>query len=307
MKQFIRDYFLFNRRERNGIFVLISILLLLILYFVFADVFFTEEKVDFSLFEKDIKNFELQTTFDSLSNDSFKYDNLKPTVSIKKCNERFYFNPNTLSEFEWKRMGLSDKQIRVIKNYENKGGRFRKKEDFKKMYCIPPNLYTALEPYIQIPIDSSKHLSNPAKEKTYFKNYKIENKICELNDADTTELILLKGIGSSFAKRIINYRNKLGGYVKKEQLMEVYGFDKERYNLISQFIIADSLKIHKLNINYSPIEELKSHPYIKFNLANLIVNYRKQHGNYHSIEEVKKLNLMEEEIYNKLAPYLKIE
>src|ERR1035437_2513935 len=151
MKNILRDYFTFNRRERNGIFVLLAIIFILILYLSFSDYFFPKEKIDFSKFEKEISQFEAQQkrTGDSaeVENNYFHSGN---TPELDNA-ERFYFNPNNLPEQDWKRLGLSDKQIHTIKNYESKGGTFRTKEDVKKMYCITPQLYASLDPYIQIP------------------------------------------------------------------------------------------------------------------------------------------------------------
>ncbi|MBI4930608.1 MAG: helix-hairpin-helix domain-containing protein [Bacteroidetes bacterium] len=222
MKQFLRDYFSFNRRERNGVFVLLSLILVLILYLSFADFFFTREKTDFSKFEKEIADFEAvqKQISDSLSarNNYFTSFNTLDADSA----ERFSFNPNNLPEEDWKRLGLSDKQIKTIKNYESKGGKFRTKEDVKKMYCITPELYASLKPYIQIPENET-----PAFKKSEHQPSTINHQplFVELNSADTTSLKTLKGIGSAFSKRIVAFREKLGGFVKKEQLMEVYGFD----------------------------------------------------------------------------------
>ena len=221
--------------------------------------------------------------------------------SQEKC---FLFNPNNLPEKDWLRLGLSAKQIKVIKNYESKGGKFRTKEDVKKMYCISPEEYSLIQSYIQIPQGEAD--KNFTKDTHSLKAEPIV-KMVELNSADTLEFDKLKGIGFSYAKRIIKYRELLGGFVRKEQLMEVYGFDQERYNALSSVVFVDDSKVKKININADVFEELKRHPYIKYNLANLILNYRKQHGNYKSVEDIKQLNLMNDELLSKISPYLTVE
>src|ERR1017187_9352250 len=159
-KNIIRDYFTFNRRERNGIFVLLSIILILILYLSFSDFFFSKEKIDFSKFDKEITQFEAEQKrigdSVSLQKNYFSSGNNPQLDSA----ERFIFNPNNLGEEDWKRLGLSDKQIHVIKNYESKRGKFTSKEDVKKMYCITPQLYASLESYIQIPQENKSEISN---------------------------------------------------------------------------------------------------------------------------------------------------
>lgn len=228
MKQFLRDYFTFNRRERNGVFILISIILLLIFYLSFSNLFFTKEKTDFSKFEKEIAEFESEQKqiSDSLSarNNYFTYSSILETDSA----ERFPFNPNNLPDEDWLRLGLSEKQINVIKNYEAKGGKFRTKEDVKKMYCIAPELYASLETYIRIPKEGKTETLN-FQSQTNSKTTS-EKLLIELNAADTTELKKLDGIGSAYAKRIVKYRDLIGGFVRKEQLLEVYGLTKK--NLI---------------------------------------------------------------------------
>jgi len=309
VKNFIRDYLTFNRRERKGTIVLVAIVLLLIGYLSFSSYLFPKEKYDSSEFDKQVAEIEKQDHVeDSLNDSKFTYDQNDyklPNSSQPKIKQQLFpFNPNNLPDANWKKLGLSDKQIKSIKNYEAKGGKFRKKEDVKKMYVITAEMYASLEPYIQIPEEEKKTETNKPFEK---KEYVKEKLLVELNSADTAELDKLKGIGSSFAKRIVKYRDLLGGFVKKEQLLEVYGFDKEKYDGLSENITVDVSKVKKININTATVEELKKQVYIKYNLAKLIVNYRKQHGNFKSVEEIKKLDLVNDELFAKLAPYLTIE
>ncbi|MFH1004782.1 MAG: helix-hairpin-helix domain-containing protein [Bacteroidota bacterium] len=306
MKQILRDYFTFNRRERNGVFILLLIIILFILHPSFLDFFFQKEKIDFSEFKKEIIAFELQQKYlsDSLAQSNHNY--FSESKEIENA-ERFNFNPNNLPDEDWKRLGFSDKQIRVIKNYESKGGKFRTKEDVKKMYCIQSELYVSLAPYIQIPKEkkSENTITYPTESVFPFHYNKHKNIIIELNTADTTALKQLKGIGSVFAKRIVKYRELLGGFIRKEQLMEVYGFDQEKFDLVSSQITLDSLAIKKININSASEEILQRHPYIDKKTAGKIYMYRINHGNYSDIQEIKKLKVTDE-FYNKIALYLKV-
>lgn len=113
----------------------------------------------------------------------------------------------------------------------------------------------------------------------------------ELNSADTLQLQELRGIGPSFARRIVKYREKLGGYYAKEQLMEVYGFTEQLYSQVEKHVTVDASKIRKLNINELDIAELKRHPYISFYEAKAIFDYRnsKSSCRIDSIEELVKL------------------
>ena len=185
-------------------------------------------------------------------------------------------------------MGLNDGQIRTILHYEEKGGQFRTKADVQKMYCIDSELYNRLEPYINIPpvndvpVVLKVQNSSFVKTQTMAQNQqanslsKKENIIIELNTTDTLELVKLKGIGTAIARWIIDYRNKLGGYHHKEQLMEVYRIDKEKYDLIKDNVIVDPTAIRKININMATAEELLKVPFRLFLFERSILLTGKQ-------------------------------
>ncbi|MEW6469682.1 MAG: helix-hairpin-helix domain-containing protein [Bacteroidota bacterium] len=299
MKQFIRDYFIFNRRERKGVIFLLCIILLLIGYLGFSTHFFTPEKRDFSEIDRIAASFDQhrgQDTADTV-HPYDRPDYRPPLATGKSGPQRFLFDPNLLDDAGWKALGLSGGQLAVIRNYQKKGGRFRKKEDLKKIYVISESLYVSLEPYISIPADT-------AATGLSVKNVPAA---IELNAADSAALVKLKGIGPVISRGIIRYRSMLGGYVSKEQLREVYGMKEETYESLKDNFTLDLSLVKKLNINTATLDELKKHPYIKHNLANLIVNYRQLHGSYGSVEDMRKLDLVNEELYVKLAPYLSVE
>jgi competence protein ComEA len=313
MKQFIRDYLTFNKRERNGIFILLLIITLLLIYLNISDKFIKPEQVDFTKFEKEIAAFTLaQQERDSIASIANNHIVDSTTANLNSNAEYFPFNPNGLPAEDWKRLGLNDKQIQTIKNYESKGGQFRTNEDVKKMYCIPAKLYAQLEPYIHIPpkethsFQKTPDTNLPASTS----NLRTQNSrlptVVELNSADSAYLTKIKGIGAFYAKSIIKYREQLGGFANKEQLMEIWKFDKEKFDAVKDYIIVDESEIRKLNINTFTAEQLK-HPYISWNIANAIANYRKQHGKYKNIEEIKKTDLVNDETFLKISPYLVLE
>lgn len=171
MKQFFKDYLSFNKRERNGIFVLLLILILVIAIPRILPLFSSKEKFDFSAFQNDISKFEkniiTKEKQDSSKYKDFNYDNIDRSVAENKLHP-FYFNPNNLPEEKWKELGFDDKQIKIIKNFEAKGGKFYKKEDLKKIYGISESEYAVLEPFIQIPEEQK----NNKKDFTSFKKRK---------------------------------------------------------------------------------------------------------------------------------------
>lgn len=315
MKQFVRDYLTFNKRERNGLFILILIILLMILYLNISHLFIQPETTDFTKFEKEIAAANASSEHTPLllsrrgdgiafgkpmATDGGEVNKNSDDISEDSPVERFVFDPNTLSANDWKRLGLSDKQITTIHNYQSKGGTFRNKEDVKKMYCLPEKQYASLEPYIQI-TDVKKDVQNFETEK-----FKPQNVLIEINSADSMQLLSLNGIGAFYAKAIIKYRNSLGGFVAKEQLMEVWKFDSLKLQSIKNKITLDISKVKKININSCTPTELK-HPYLKWNAVNAICNYRSKHGKYKTVEEIKNTDLVDDITYRKVASYLVTE
>lgn len=151
--------------------------------------------------------------------------------------ESFRFNPNTVSEEDLQRLGFSPKQAASIVNYRNKGGRFRRKSDFAKSFVVSDSVYRRLEPFIDIPL-------------------------VDLNLADSAAFDALPGIGGWFAKAMIQYRERLGGYSCPEQLMEIRNFDREKFDALSDLICVDPANLRPYPLWELPEEQLRRHPYI---------------------------------------------
>ena len=213
--------------------------------------------------------------------------------------EYFKFNPNTISRAQWKKLGFKDWQIKTIFNYKAKGGSWKTKLDVKKIYGLDEAVYNKLEPYILLPDKSDK--------KEYSKNKKDYNVKVNINTANAKKMTNLKGINSEkYAVIIIKYRNSLGGFIKKEQLKEVWNMKLETYNGFVNQVKLGEINPKKLNINTALADELKIHPYINWNMANAIVKYRKAHGNFTKVDDIKKIHLINDETYLKIKPYLKV-
>jgi competence protein ComEA len=306
VKQFLKDYFTFNKGERNGVFILSSIILLLISFFYIYPYFQDSFTTDFSEFDSEIEAFisDKKKVSDSIAliqaeRQAKKFENHATGIEP----EMFPFDPNLVSEEEMFKLGLKPFLVKTILNYREKGGRFFKKEDFGKIYGVSDSLFNAVSPFIIIPILESEPKNT---NETFKKEIKDKTLLwIELNTADSTELIKVKGIGPAFSSRIIKYRNRLGGFLDVGQLLEVYGFSPELFESVQSSFYANIDAVRKININTCSAEELKNHPYINnWNIANVIVNYRKNHGPYKRTEEIRKTDLVNEEIYLKIAPYL---
>lgn len=139
-------------------------------------------------------------------------------------------------------------------------------------------------------------------QKKFENNY--EQLEIDLNAADTSDLKKLYGIGSGYANRIVNYREVLGGFIDLDQLNEVYGLQKETIDQIQPYLYLGEITEEKLNINEATVDELKMHPYIEWKVANSIVQIRNNYGKFASIEGIKKSKLMDEELFEKIKPYI---
>lgn len=308
------EYLSFTRKERVG---LIGSVVIIMVYscmpFILA--YFSEpEPADHKSFEKEIT--ELTTKQQDSSRDftyrNYAEDNQYYQPSEKSYHnsatkgELFYFDPNTLPVDGWMKLGIREKTANTIQNYIAKGGHFYKPEDIAKIWGLHEDEVKRLLPYIRIEAKPETDLSKyPASEPR--KNYekpKYTITPCDVNNSDTAAFIALPGIGSKLAARIVAFREKLGGFYKIDQLAETYGLPDSTFQKIKSRLVIGNSNIKKLNINTATVDELKAHPYLRYNIANAIVQYRLQHGNFASVADVKNIMLITEDIYNKVAPYL---
>ncbi|MBP7497647.1 MAG: helix-hairpin-helix domain-containing protein [Bacteroidales bacterium] len=290
---FFRSYFDFNKTER--FFIVFFVLLILSIFFIPYIYKINNNVVNKSQFEERINH------FDSLLKNAEKTDNVGVKNKIlNRSFKLFQFNPNNLSVDKWRELGLNEWQIKIIKNYETKGGRFYKKEDLKKIYSLSNDDYIRLKPYINIPIDIKEN------KKPAVISYSDKKNDCmvEINSADSCELVELKGIGPVFARLIIKYRERLGGFYSKEQLKEVFNMDNDRYAMFERNIKVDKQLIKKININNSGFYELKRHPYIKYENAIKIMNCKRFFGRFYKIEDLYKCTTLNDTTISKIAPYI---
>jgi len=323
-REFIRDYLAFTRKDRIGILIVVG----LILFTLFLPDILSKTstnhptKIDTSWMatvkKLEIKVPDSSNNYYQKSNQenayAYQYDKTKSSYNenVVTKGELFYFDPNTISTSDWKRLGIRDKTIKTIENYRGKGGRFYKPEDLQRIYGLHDDEYERLKPYIRIELNSSKTdqeiVSTKSKDETQpAKTYTARYSIIDVNTADTTAFISLPGIGSKLAARIVTFREKLGGFYSVEQIGETYGLADSTFQKIKQYLKLDNASVKKININTATVDEMKTHPYIKYNLANPIVAYRNEHGAFSKIEDVRKVMIITDQIYEKIAPYLTIQ
>lgn len=267
------------------------------------------------LYQKMERFIELPTssqTFDSKKKSYTKYQK-KPVQEV----ELFQFNPNEIDAQAWQKLGVKKYLAERIVKYRNAGGSFKKKEDLLKIYGFPEDLYQKMENFIILPEDRKKkdslnnnpQLTDNQLDTNKKKNYsKIEPQKFDINQADTSTLKQIRGIGSYFARKIIEHRDKLGGYHEVAQAKQVWNLKAETFEKLAQYaFVAKDFEVKKININTASVEELKNHIYLSYKLANTIVNYREQHGLYKSVNDLSKIHSINKQLLEKIQPYLKIE
>jgi competence protein ComEA len=307
-KELLGDYFMFTRKERIGLLVVILVILCI---WIFPKVSKPPRPKtippDTSWI---IATKQTMTRIKDSDDQPDKIEELvyKPMNELSSASkgQLFYFDPNVLSFEGWEKLGIRAKTIGTIQNYLHKGGHFGKPDDLKKIYGIRPDDYVRIAPYIRIA--AGNHAELPTERKANFKKEALSNErkyaVVDINTADTTAFIALPGIGNKLALRIVNFRDKLGGFYSIEQIGETYGLPDSVFRKIKPFLKLETNLIKKININTATKDEMKSHPYIKWNLANAIVEYRNQHGNFTSLEDLKKISLITMEVFDKIKFYV---
>jgi competence protein ComEA len=277
----IKDYFQFNKKERNGILLLSCLLLLLILFYQFSHLLKQESRTDFSSFEKALAELEYEQ---------------EPTIEKQK-DSLFYFNPNTLDDKGWLALGLPSTKLSVVRNFQKSGAIFKTKTDLKNCFAITDEFYKKVEIYISIPEITKTETPSIKTKKT--------KRIIELNQADSLQLISINGVGPFYAKQILKYRKELGGFRNYAQITEIWGLENLEIQKLKQQTSIDTLHIRKVNVNTIELEQLKLHPYLNYKQAKMILNYRKQHGDFKQVKDIRKIKPISPELFRKIAPYLK--
>ena len=296
----LRKWFSFNKGERIAIITILSLILILIL----ACVFRPSRQ---SLSEASLHNLDSLLALRQAAIEA-----QQQTEQHQEVNELhpFPFNPNTISEEEWLQMGLTDRQVRNIMNYKAKGGKFYSKNDLAKLYTISEEDFSQLESFIVLPeVSRSAKVPSKKQEKpAYEEKTKPEKKpipIVDLNTVDSTTLVELPQIGPYTAVRIIEFRDKLGGFVNKEQLRDVKGMDEARYAAIQPYINLGAVEIQKVDVNRADFKTLVHHPYLSYEQVKRIFNQREQRGMIKNWEQLETLLMEEGEVNPLLEQYVK--
>ena len=285
-----------SKGEANALLILAPILFLVIILPPFINHHFTERYTSHTTDQAILDSMLAQ----------IQHDNLQDSISStdrKFSLERF--DPNSAPLALLESNGIPNSIAQRIIKYREKGGEFRKKEDLLKIYGMRDELYSSLAPYIHLPTLNKTRTAVRPKVETYKKP---SISAFDLNSADTTILKQVYGIGDKLSSRIIDLRDQLGGFISTDQLEGVYGLRTVAIDSLLRYAhIEGAFVPYQININTDTIRTLSKHPYIDYRIAKAIVSYRRQHGNYKELEELKNLHLMSDSIFQNIAPYLKMK
>ena len=329
---FWKDYLYFTRSERNGIKVLLGLIIVVafapaVIRLVMPVKELDAEWVAFHLQEFEDSSVETDRRQQASGRPPAEDTDDGMVASARRTTARpepertwqverqdvnlspHLFNPNNLPSEEWEAMGLPAHVVRTIKNYEAAGGSFRFREDVQRIYLMEEEWYAQLEPYIDLP---SRHETIPQKETNLLdetipreETSATERLLVDINRADTMELVRLRGIGQVFSRRIVEYRERLGGFVHPDQLLEVFGMDSARLEQFLPDIVIDTAAIRRISIQEADFIALVRHPYIDRNLANAIIAFRDQHQPLDSLGQLRQSFLITDEVYDRISPYMK--
>ena len=309
-----KDYFYFTKTERNGIVVLVVLIIIIILLPFIYPILFPAKVYDFSEFDRKVDRYEKMLAEYHEARIAIETSYEREAISrISITLNLSPFDPNNLTREEFIEMGIPERVAGNIVNYRNAGGNFRFREDLKRIYSINDQMYNQLENYITLP-SREEHIATRATERQSQDSLRRSTArpswvdvMLDINKADSLEWQKIRGIGEVFSRRITSYRDLLGGYYSTSQLLEVFGMDSTRYEQIKPHIfLSDTLELKKININTADFVTFIRHPYLERNQVNSILRMRERHGPYSSTEDILRSELIDEALYQRIAPYLTV-
>ncbi len=314
----LKDFFYFTKTERRGILVLVALVAgilfisQLLSFFISTDASPLEDR---ETFEREYAEFRSSLKEEKVR--SFPYDSADKIQNkfSRRMVKLVEFDPNTVDSATFVSLGLPPWMARNILRYRAKQGRFRRPEDFRKIYGLTEEQYLTLSPYIRIAnADSELIKKDTAKEVTVRLLTESKEKrdivakykpgtVIDLNRADTAELKKIPGIGSGIARRIVDYRRKLGGFYRVEQLGEIH----LKVNKLRQWFSIDTTLIHPLPINEASVERMMRHPYLNFYQAKAIWEHRRKKGDIGSLKELSLYEEFSTEDLERLKAYIRLD
>ena len=304
MKGGRKVYFLMTAEQWLGV-VLLTVLIVGIL--VLVKEFKPQNEVAVSWANDSVKTqfADYQNKQDSVRKETWKKRYSYDTIEIHMQ----MFDPNIADSSTLVHLGFKPWQAKNILKYRAKGGRYSKAEDIKRLYGMTDSMYQALRPYISIAREQLDSVDQDTmKMDSLAKRVSINrDTILNLRTADTTELKMIRGIGSYRARQIVRYREQLGGFVRVEQVMEVTGMDQMVEDSVLKWFVLDSVVVEKIRVNHVSAQRLSKHPYLRFEQAKAIYELRRKKIRLNSVNDLESIDCIDEKTLEKISPYLNFD
>lgn len=300
-----KDFFYYSKNQRRAVCVLMTLIALLLVGIVLLpDVPVPRSKGLADADSEELKSFEREMQPKRWSRKALT-DSTRMEASVVLRP----FDPNWADSIELSALGLPSYVVRNILKYREKGGRFRSVESMARVYGLTEEKFLELKPYIRIKQAEKKKkpegidtVVKPVwKEKKQFKYP--EGTLVDVNVADTAELKKIPGIGSGIARAIVSYRTRLGGLCSLGQLEEI---DYVSPELLKWFKL-ETPSVRKLDINRMSLDRLRSHPYVNFYQARVIVEHRRKKGPIKSLSQLALYEEFTEKDLKRLSAYISFD
>jgi DNA uptake protein ComE-like DNA-binding protein len=292
-----KSHFWYNKSQRNGVFLLVIIILLLQVL-INVDVFYSDEVIDTN-----------QTELLAFQN---QIDSLK-AIEIEKRKPKIYpFNPNYITDYKGAQLGMSLQEIDRLLAFRKTNKFINSKKEFQKVTKVSDALLDKISSNFKFPdwvVKRTQQKLNPSLQRTKQPVYnKQVLSTTDINKATAKDFKTISGIGVAFSERIIKYRSKLQGFSFESQVDEVWGLDKKlAEKLVSTFKIIEKPRIKKRNVNTVTFKELLRNPYIDYELCKNIFNYRDEVAELQDISELKNIKNFPLDLYDRIVLYLLAE
>lgn len=283
----LKSHFSYNKKQRNGIFFLFILIVIVQISYFFID--FTSNNI----------NQDYTTEMTSFVNE---LDSLKKNQKENSIPKIYPFNPNYITDYKGYQLGMSVQEIDKLLEFRETGAFINSAEQFQRITGVNDSLLNKISPYFKFPewVSSSK---KDSKER--FTKLKSVEIVKDINTASLEDFKSVNGIGDKLAQRIISYRTKLQGFSFNDQLFEVWYLDKEVADrALLKFKVINEPSIKKININKASFKEVLSLPYLDYELTKKIFKYRDEVAEIQSIDELKKIDDFPLEKFNRIALYL---
>lgn len=285
----VKPHFWYNKSQRNGVFFLLFIVIILQLVYSFVDISPEKEEFDQNIVA------DLQLKIDALKK-----------VELEKRKPKIYtFNPSYITDYKGAQLGMSIEEIDRLLAFRKQNKFINSAKEFQKVTKISDSLLNTISPYFKFPdwvVNQNKKKSN---SNVIGKLYAVRISTSNINAATIQDLQTITGVNEFLANRIVKYRNKLQGFTHQSQLHEVWKLEKEVANkILSVFKIVNTPIIKKVNVNSATFKQVLSNPYIDYDLCKKIFEYRDEVAELQSIEELKNIEGFPMDKYDRIVLYL---